>query len=755
MSTAAAAPMLETKLRPPDRRPGIVARPELLARLDEASERRLTLMSAPAGWGKTTLVGDWLASRAGDEPAWVALDEADNDPARFWRYVAEALRRAGAPVEDGVVGALSGAGETVEAGLSALINGLADADGRTLLALDDYHLIGDEGIHVAVAFLCANAPEGLRVVMTSRSDPPIGLSRLRARGDLAEIRALDLRFSDDDARALLAEAGLTLRDDEVARLRQRTEGWAAGLYLAGLSLRGREDAGSFIADFAGDDRLVVDYLADEVLEGLPPDRRDFLLRTSVLSRLSGPLCDAVAGVDGSARILAELERSNLFLVPLDNRREWYRYHHLFGELLQHELALTAPAEVAELHRRAAAWHLAEGSVDDAVHHAVGAGDLDQAADLIAEHWSDHLRRGWTVTTQRWLELLPPDTVVADVRLCLAETWLAINLGRPEDAERWLDAAEACEEGWDDPQLEASRIAARSLARLLAGDAPEALRFGLQALAATEGDETWWRAAGCLAAGIALHACERMEESYPILEECAEVGRRTGAWAPALVALCHLAHQDAERGDLESAERRAREALAYADEESHAEYPHAAGGHSGLAQVLVARGQLDEAQAHADRGSELARRGRAPTEIAYCVIVRGQVALARGDAATAGACARDAADLLDGAPAPGPHLRTQLERLEEGLREGPPAGPARRPAEPTDLTERELAVLRMLTGLASAREIADQLYVSHNTVKTQIKSIYRKLGVATRADAVARGRELGLLTASLAGGGPGS
>src|SRR5262245_52822687 len=393
MSTAAAAPMLETKLRPPDRRPGIVARPELLERLDEASERRLTLVSAPAGWGKTTLVGDWLADRAGDEAAWVALDAADNDPARFWRYVVEALRRAGAPVEDGVVGALGGAGETVEAGLSALINGLADADGRTLLALDDYHLIGDEGIHEAVGFLCANAPEGLGIVITSRTDPPIGLARMRARGDLAEIRAPDLRFSEVEAQALLAEAGLSLRDDEVTRLRQRTEGWAAGLYLAGLSLRGRDDATRFIADFAGDDRLVVDYLADEVLDGLPADRRDFLLRTSVLGRLSGPLCDAVAGATGSARVLAELERSNLFLVPLDNRREWYRYHHLFGELLQHELALAAPGEVPELHRRAAAWHLAEGSVDDAIRHSVGAADLGQAADLIAANWSDHLRRG--------------------------------------------------------------------------------------------------------------------------------------------------------------------------------------------------------------------------------------------------------------------------------------------------------------------------------------------------------------------------
>lgn len=741
MTTAAPAPpMLETKLRPPAARPGTVARPDLLARLDAGSARRLTLVTAPAGWGKTTLVGDWLAGR-GDAAAWVALDAADNDPARFWRYVGEAMRRAGAPVEDQAVGALSGGGETAEAGMSGLINALAAAERPTLLALDDYHLIADAGIHGAIGFLCANAPEGLRVVMTSRTDPPIGLARLRARGDLAELRADDLRFSDAEAGALLAEAaGLPLGPGEVARLRARTEGWAAGLYLAGLSLRGRDDAAGFIADFAGDDRLVVDYLADEVLEGLPAELRDFLLRTSVLARLSGPLCDAVAGTHGSARVLAELEASNLFLVPLDNRREWYRYHHLFGELLQHELALAAPGEVEGLHRRAAAWHLSQGSVDDAIGHAVAAGDIAQAADLIADNWSDHLRRGWTATTQRWLAMLPPETVLGDERLCLAQAWLAVNLGLPEEADRWLRVVEEGG-GPRDDECAASFTAARSLERLLAGDAPEAVRVGREAMALTEGDPTWMRAAACLAAGIALHAMDLMDEASPVLAECADVGRRTGAWAPALVALCHLADQAAERGDLDSAERFAREALAYAEEDRHAEYPHAAGAHTGLAQALAGRGDLDAAQRHADRGAELARRGRAPTEIAYSVIVRGEVALARGDRELAAGCAHDARALLASAPAPGAHLLHKARALDEALEPGARPAAAGRAA---DLTERELAVLRMLAGTASAREIADQLYVSHNTVKTQIKAVYRKIGVATRAEAVARARELGLL-----------
>lgn len=743
-------PLLETKLRPPHRRPGLVARPDLIERLEREAGRRLTLVSAPAGWGKTTLVGDWLAAHDRGPVAWVALDGADNDPARFWRYVAEALRRAGAPVEDQALGALAAPGDTLEAGLSALINAASGLPGQTVVALDDYHVITEPVVHDSLTFLCERLPGTLRLVIATRSDPPIGLARLRARGELAELRAADLRFDEREAGALLAEAiGLALAGDEVERLCRRTEGWAAGLYLAALSLRGREDASAFIADFAGDDRLVVDYLAAEVLESVTEERRRFLLRTSVLARLSGPLCDAVAGTAGSARILADLERSNLFLVPLDSRREWYRYHHLFGELLQHELRLTAADEVPELHRRAADWHLARGSVDEAVHHRAAAGDLAGAADLIADHWAEHLRSGFTSTTQRWLGMLPAQTVRDDPRLCLAEAWTAVNLGRPEDARRWLDAAEAAAAasppGPDAGEIAASLTAARSLERLLSGDAPAAVELGRRAHELARDQETWWVAAALLAFGIALHACSLMDEAYPVLEEAVTVGRRTGAWAPALVALCHLAEQDVARGDLDSAERRAREALDHAEEERHAEYPHAAGAHSGLAQVLLARGERDEAQRLADRGVELALRGRAPTEIAYSVIVRGVVALERGDAALARDCARDARARLDSAPSPGVHLTSRLLTLEAALRTAPrPAG-----EELGALTERELAVLRQLGGLASAREIAAQLYVSHNTVKTQIRSIYRKLGVATRAEAVARARERGLLSRSLA------
>jgi LuxR family maltose regulon positive regulatory protein len=751
MALAVGLPLLETKLRPPDRRPGLVPRPGLVARLEEAAGHKLTLVSAPAGWGKTTLVGDWLSRRDGPS-GWLAIDPADNDPARFWTYLAEALRRAGAEVDPQALGALAAPGGALDAGLSAIVNAAADLPEPAVVAIDDYHLIGEAGVHASLELLVERLPETLRLVMTTRSDPPMSLGRLRARRELAELRAPDLRFDDAEAEALLEGAsGLLLDDLEVERLRLRTEGWAAGLYLAGLSLRGREDVAGFIDDFAGDDRLVVDYLAAEVLEGQPEDRRRFLLRTSILGRLSGDLCDAVALTDGSARRLADLERSNLFLVPLDSRRRWYRYHHLFGELLQHELWLTAPDEVPELHRRAAAWHREHGAVDDAIRHLAQAGDIAAAADLIAESWQAFHDSGWITTTEGWLALLPEETVRADARLCVARAWTGVSLGRHERAALALEQADAAlaRAGEAAGPLEPHIAMARSFERLLAGDARAAVAPGRRAVELVGAQEPYWRSPACLALGIALHARGEMDEARPYLEEAAEVGRASGHVVPASVALSHLVEHDIAAGDLDRAERRANESLELTREIRHAEYPHAAGGHSGLALVFALRGDLEAARREADRGVELARRGTAPQEIAYCTLVRGEVLLAAGEREGARAAARDARSILGSSPDPG-HLTERLLALEEGVRgAGAQAAP---PAAIEALTERELAVLRLLTGLGSAREIASELYVSHNTVKTQIRSIYRKLGVATRAEAVSRARERGLLSRSPVPGG---
>ena len=346
--------LLATKLYMPAPRPGLVPRPRLLARLDEGLARGLVLVCAPAGYGKTVLLADW-ARRGGQPVAWLSLDAGDNDPARFWRHAVAALDRARPGIGERVAPLLGPPAPSSFHGLvTALINELA-AD-EALLVLDDYHVIGSQQVHESLAFLLEHRPAGMCVMLASRSDPPLALARLRARGQLTEVRVAELRFTPAEAGELLQHAASALPDASVAALAARTEGWAAGLQLAALSLRGQDDAAAFVAAFTGSHRYVLDYLAEEVLEGQDEQLRTFLLETSVLERLSGPLCDAVTGREGSQALLEEAERAGLFVIPLDEVRGWWRYHHLFADLLRARLQEEQPGRVAQLHRNAAAWY---------------------------------------------------------------------------------------------------------------------------------------------------------------------------------------------------------------------------------------------------------------------------------------------------------------------------------------------------------------------------------------------------------------
>src|SRR5215468_10936676 len=386
--------LVATKFHIP--RAGFVPRPRLLARLAEGIGRGLTVVCTPAGFGKTTLLGDW-ARRSRRTVAWLSLDSADNDPARFWRYVAAAL----------------------EAVATAVINQLAvvpDA-GAVVLVLDDYHLIEAPTVHDSVAFLVERLPPALRLVLASRTDPPLPLARLRARGQLGELRADDLRFTLGETAAFLREAtGLDLPTELVAALQERTEGWAAGVQLAALSLRGHADPAGFVATFSGSHRFVLDYLSEEVLARQPSEVVDFLLETSVLDRLSGPLCDAVTGRCGSQAVLEGLERASLFVVPLDEERGWWRYHHLFAGLLRARLAHERPGRVPGLHRAAAAWHEDHGLADGAIRHALAAGEARWAARLIERHAEEMLWRGEGATLCRWFRALPAEMLRARPRL---------------------------------------------------------------------------------------------------------------------------------------------------------------------------------------------------------------------------------------------------------------------------------------------------------------------------------------------------
>ncbi len=358
--------LLATKLHIPRTRPGFVARPRLAERLAEGTAQELVLVCTPAGFGKTTLLADW--ARAGQRPVgWLSLDDADNDPVRFWRHVAAALDGVLPGVAERVGALLQGAqSASFQAVVATLVNELAGGFDEVVLVLDDYHLIDAPPVHASLAFLLEHLPPSLRLVVASRADPPLPLARLRARGQLAELRAADLRFTLEEAAELLRTAvGSELPDAAVAALGDRTEGWVAGLQLAALSLRGRGDITAFVEGFSGSHRYVLDYLAEEVLDRQPEPLRAFLLETSVLGRLSGPLCQAVTGRADSQALLEAVERANLFLVPLDEVRGWWRYHHLFADLLRARLHQERPERVPELHQAAAAWSEGHGLVDDA------------------------------------------------------------------------------------------------------------------------------------------------------------------------------------------------------------------------------------------------------------------------------------------------------------------------------------------------------------------------------------------------------
>src|SRR6266851_9176163 len=444
-------PLLETKFYVPKWRRGLVPRPRLSERLNRGAESKLTLVSAPAGFGKTTLLADWLAAVAvdGRTVTWLSLDQSDNHPASFWTYLIAALQTAEPHIGASAISLLqSPQPPPIEAVLTLLLNELGGMSADLVLVLDDYHVIDARDIHDGMTFLLDHLPPQPHLVIASRADPPLPLARLRARGELVEIRAADLRFTPDEAAVYLNQVmGLDLSAGDVAALEGRTEGWIAALQLAALSMQGRDDVAGFIAGFAGDDRYIVDYLAEEVLQRQPESVRSFLQQTSILDRLSGPLCDAVTGQVGGKAMLEALERANLFVVPLDDRRHWYRYHHLFADVLHARLLHEQPDRVPDLHLRASAWYEQSGERSVAIGHALAAGDFERAADLVELAIPAMRRSRQEAAVRGWLELLPDEVI--RVRPVLSVGFAGALLARGElegvearlrDAEQWLNPA---------------------------------------------------------------------------------------------------------------------------------------------------------------------------------------------------------------------------------------------------------------------------------------------------------------------------
>jgi LuxR family transcriptional regulator, maltose regulon positive regulatory protein len=745
--------LLWTKLAVPVPRPGLIARIDLLGLLQRGLEAKLCLLDAPAGSGKTTLLAQWSASAGAGRVAWVSLDEGDNDPTRFWTYVVEALRS----VEPGVGAAALDAlrrpsADLYRAVLPGLLNQLRTAGSPLFLVLDDYHLITNSACHQSHGYFLDHLPAGVHVALSGRADPPLPLPRMRAQGELAELRVADLQFTGEEASALLNDAmGLQLAADDVGRLAERTEGWAAGLYLAGLSLRGRQDPSGFVAAFHGDNRHIADYLTAEVLAGQPEAIRSFLLRTSVLERLSGPLCDAVLETEGSADLLRELERSNLFLVPLDHRREWYRYHHLFAQLLRLELASREPALVAALHRRAAAWHRQAGNLDEAIGHASAAGEFAEAAALITRHWLSYWRRGQRATVARWLDGLPEEAIMANPPVAYVAAWIRGYSGASQqEFERWLAVLD--DPGWEGPlQDGVSSLAfgaALARAALVFDDLGRSAAAGRRALelAGPKSAPFWWMAQSAL--GHALYLSGQAAAARPDLEEL--VRRVPAAAQPVavVVALAVLSLLAGDQGDDQAAMALARRATATADSQGLGAEPICGIAYAALGRALGRRGELAEAEEQLGRALAPVGIASMAAQRAFVLLQLAPVRRGRGDHLGARALAERAAELIEGFRDPGA-LPALLEQTEQALR----SPPRRRIEAAVPLTERELVVLRLLPTRLSTREISRELSVSVNTVRSQVQAIYRKLQASTRAEAVAHARELGLLPGPLAHEGP--
>ena len=547
-------PLLATKLYIPPPRPNIVLRPRLLARLNAGLPRKLTLISAPAGFGKTTLISEWIqTARQGDKEtrrqgdaisppfavAWLSLDEGDNNPTHFLTYLVAALQTIAPQMGAGVLGMLQSPQPLRdptgrESILTALLNDIATIPHNFVLVLDDYHVIEANAVDQALTFLLDHLPPQMHLVITTREDPQLPLARLRARGQLTELRATDLRFTHAEAAGFLNQVmGLTLSAAEVSALENRTEGWVAGLQLAALSMQGREDVAGFIRAFAGDNRYIVDYLVEEVLQRQPERVQNFLHQTSILDRLSGPLCDAVTGQKEGRAMLEALERANLFVVPLDDKRQWYRYHHLFADVLVAYVLQEQPAQVPILHQRASVWYAANGLPADAIPHALAAKDFVGAAGLIELAWPAMDGSFQSTTWLGWARALPDESVRARPVLSVAYGWALLNSGqleaaesRLQDAERWLDTGlktgpESAAEMIivDEAQfrtLPASIATARAYQTQARGDIPGAVKYGRRALDLLPAEDHLRRGPAAALLALAQWASGDLEEAYQTL-----------------------------------------------------------------------------------------------------------------------------------------------------------------------------------------------------------------------------------------------
>ena len=596
-----AAPLLVTKLHIPRVPAHLVARPRLQERLAAGLAGKLTLVSASAGFGKTTLLSQWVQC-CGRPVAWLSLDRGDNDPARFWAYFVAALQTVHETLGEGVLAALqSPQPPPIEPILTTLINEMAEAPSELVLVLDDYHVIEARPIQTGIVFLLDHLPPQVHLAIATRADPPLPLARLRGRGQLAELRTADLRFTRDEAAAFLNQTtGLDLTNEDVSALEARTEGWITGLQMAALSMQRRDDVRGFVRSFAGSHRFILDYLIDEVFQQQPAETQDFLLKTSVLDRLTAPLCDVVTERDDSRDLLLSLEQSNLFIVPLDESRQWFRYHHLFADLLRHRLDLAYPPEaIAALHVKASQWYQAGGYLSEAIDHALAATDWGRAAALVGQASDAMLKRGEMTTLLGWFQALPHEVIRSDPRLCLGYAWPLILTGQLDAAESYLAPTEGAAM---DPATLTQILTAQAHIARARGDDRRVIELSRQALAVLSADDCGTRSVLSVNLGIAHWNSGSLDEAELALTEADQASQQVGNHYARLVALSFLGVIRATRGKLHQAGELYQQALRLGEGT-----PPAALAHNDLGALLYEWNDLPAAADHLQSGAELGQR----------------------------------------------------------------------------------------------------------------------------------------------------
>jgi LuxR family transcriptional regulator, maltose regulon positive regulatory protein len=734
----APVPLLETRLMPPRMRRDVIRRPRLHEVLDRLASARLTLVSGPAGSGKTVLVSSWCDSPSAGAVAWNSLEPSDNEPGRLWTYIATAVDRLRPGLGRMALLRLSTPGVPLETALDELINGIAAFGQPLRVVLDDLHVLRSETSLGALEYFVDRVPPNAHILATSRSEPAIALARLRARGELGEVRARDLAFTIGEARDVLARTDLVLDGDELALLVERTEGWPAAVYLAAVSLRGAADRHQWICDFHGDNRHVADYLSSEVVDVLDAKSRDFLTRTSILGRFTAAMCDAVLDANDSAEVLRELERSNLFLVALDSRGEWYRYHQLFADLLRIELVHSDPDAERLLHVRACAWCRSQNLIDDALEHAAAAHDDRLVAEILDEQHVVLTFGGRSATLLRHARALD-DGLLAEHPAIVAAAAVGSGHDAPSDErQRFLGVLERAVERRFDLSEYAVAVGALAHSAWIDGDVGAAVAHARRAAEACRAEpELAVPALASLA--YALFLAGDSEAARTAGREAVEWPKSTRQPAAMITVLATLALVEAGEGRPVIAETIARRAATLMRETGLLGSPLAALAPVALASALELKGDLKQAEPQAEQGEKLRRAPDERVEHVHALLVLARIRAQRRKVSAATADLARAHIALDEFADPGilPELAAQVEQAIHDAR----TATIRAVEEPTAA---ELAVLRVLASDLSYREIGQRLFLSLNTVKTHTKGIYRKLGASSRAEAVDRANALGLL-----------